>query len=185
MAHGNICNQRATKRAKKRGPNWTTYRSTTMKIGKDDIQKIGLGLLLLLGLIYGYFAFLLTPLKQRQSAADKSIAALAPEIAAARAQIRATQTLEQKAPAAQAVVAQVNAMIPEGSPVAWFPPRLAEFFKSHGVARVATRLNNEAAEKQLPGFRRLSWGVDLPKVEFARFAEALADLENEEPLLES
>jgi len=155
-----------------------------MKLGKDEIQKLGLGILLLLGLIYGYFAFLLTPLKQRRAAAQKSIEALTPEIAAARSQIRATQTLEESAPAAQARVAQVNAMIPEGSPVAWFPPRLAEFFKSHGVDKTSTRLNNEVVEKQLSGFRRLSWGVDLPKVDFVRFAQALAELENEEPLLE-
>ena len=155
-----------------------------MKVGKDEIQKIGLGVLLLLGLIYGYFSFLLTPLKQRQAAAQKSIKALVPEIATARTQIRTTQTLEEKAPAAQAIVAQVNAMIPEGSPVAWFPPRLGEFFKSHGIEKATTRLNNEISEKQLPGFRRLSWGVDLPKVDFVRFGRALADLENQEPLLE-
>ena len=42
-----------------------------------------------------YFAFLLTPLKQSNGAV-KSIAALAPEIAAARAQIRQRRFSERK-----------------------------------------------------------------------------------------
>ena len=36
----------------------------------------------------------------------------------------------------------------------------------------------------MPGFRRLSWSIDLPKIDFVAFASALAQLENEEPLLE-
>jgi hypothetical protein len=42
----------------------------------------------------------------------------------------------------------------------------------------------EAMEKELPGFRRISWGIDIPKVEFATLGQAVAALENEEPLLE-
>ena len=45
-------------------------------------------------------------------------------------------------------------------------------------------MNNEFPEKELPGFRRLSWGIDLPRVDFVPFAAALAQLENEEPLVE-
>jgi hypothetical protein len=75
-------------------------------------------------------------------------------------------------------------MIPEGSPVAWFPPRIADFFKARGVDRAATRMNSEAAEKDLPGFRRLTWGVDLPSVDFIALANSLAELENEEPLVQ-
>jgi hypothetical protein len=155
-----------------------------MKLGKEEIQKLILGGLLLIGLIYGYFSMLLGPLKTRQETVRKNITGLGPQIADAKAQIRRTHELEQNAPAATMTVRQVEAMIPEGSPVAWFPPRVAEFFKRQGVDKSATKLNNEFAEKDLTGFRRMSWGVDLPKVEFAPFAAALAVLENEEPLLE-
>lgn len=155
-----------------------------MKLGKDEIQKLVLGGLLLIGLVYGYFNMLLGPLSKRQETARKSIVALEPEIAKAKAQIKRTETVEQGAPAATATVQQVEAMIPEGSPVAWFPTRMAEFFKRQGVDKAATKLNNEFPEKSLPGFRRMAWGVDLPKVEFVPFAAALAQMENDEPLLE-
>ena len=62
---------------------------------------------------------------------------------------------------------------------------MAEFFKKQGIEKAPTRMNGELPDKELPGFRRLAWGVDLPKVEFVHVcAKAIAALENEEPLLE-
>lgn len=155
-----------------------------MKLGKEEIQKLALGVLLFFGLVYSYFDLLLGPLNKRQAAAQQSIAALGPEIASARAQIEKTRQMEEKAPTAMLIARQVDAMIPEGSPVAWFPPRMAEFFKKQGIDKASSRLNGELPEKELTGYRRLIWGVDLPKVEFVPFAQAVAALENEEPLFE-
>jgi hypothetical protein len=155
-----------------------------MKLGKEEIQKIVLGGLMLIGIVYVYFTMLLGPLVQRQGLVRQSIIDLEPQIAAAHAQLKKTAASEAAAPAATRTLAQVSAMIPEGSPVAWFPTRLGDFFKKHGVEKAATRLNNEAPDKNLPGFRRLSWSVDLPRVDFIPFAAAIAKLENEEPLVE-
>jgi hypothetical protein len=44
-------------------------------------------------------------------------------------------------------------------------------------------MNNEYEDKSLVGFRRISWSVDLPRIDFVPFATALAQLENEEPLV--
>jgi hypothetical protein len=155
-----------------------------MKLGKEEIQKLALGLLLFFGLIYSYFDLLLGPLSKKQDAIRQSTAALGPEITKAKAQIAKTRQLEANAEAVQLTVRQVDAMIPEGSPVAWFPPRMAEFFKKQGIDKTLTRMNGEVPDKELPGFRKLAWGIDLPKVDFVPFAEAIAILENEEPLFE-
>jgi ABC-type Fe3+-siderophore transport system permease subunit len=155
-----------------------------MKLGKEEIQRLALGLLMLIAMIYSYFALLLGPLKLQQANTQKAIQALGPQIDTANAQIRKAQTVEQNAPAARATLDQINSMIPDGSPVAWFPPQIAEFFKTRGVEKAATRMNNEFPEKDLPGFRRIAWSIDLPRVGFIAFASALAELENEEPLLE-
>jgi hypothetical protein len=155
-----------------------------MKLGKDEIQKLILGVLLFFGLLYSYFDLLLGPLSKRQEAARQSIAALGPEIRNAMAQIEKTRQLEAKAEAARLISQQVEAMIPEGSPVAWFPPRIADFFKKQGIDKALTRMNGEVVDKEISGFRKLIWGVDLPKVEFIPFAQAVAALENEEPLFE-
>ncbi len=155
-----------------------------MKLGKEEIQKLVLGLLLFFGLLYSYFDLLLGPLSKHQESTKKSIAALGPEIANARAQVEKTRKLEANAEATQIIARQVDAMIPEGSPVAWLPPRIADFFKKQGIDKALTRMNGETPEKEIPGFRKLIWGVDLPKVEFVPFAQAVAALENEEPLFE-
>ena len=155
-----------------------------MKLGKDEIQKIVLGALMLVGIVYVYFNMLLGPLIQRQAAVQKAIVDLDPQIAAAQAQIKKTADIETAAPQATRTIAQVSAMIPEGSPVAWFPTRVGDFFKKQGMDKAVTRMNTDAADKSLPGFRRISWSVDLPKVDFMAFAAAIAQLENEEPLLE-
>ncbi len=155
-----------------------------MKLGKEEIQKIALGVLLLFGVVYSYFDLLLGPLSKRQDAIKQSISALGPEIANAKAQIEKTRKMEATAEAAVLISKQVDEMIPEGSPVAWFPTRMADFFKKQGIEKTQTRMNGELPDKELPGFRKLIWGVDLPRVEFVTFAQSLAALENEEPLIE-
>lgn len=155
-----------------------------MKLGKEEIQKLCLGVLLFFGLLYSYFDLLLGPLTKRQEAVQQSIAALGPEISKAKAQIEKTKQMEKNASQVQLTVRQVDSMIPEGSPVAWFPPRMAEFFKKQGIDKTMTRMNGELPDKELPGFRKLVWGIDLPRVDFVPFAEAVAVLENEEPLFE-
>ena len=155
-----------------------------MKLGKEEIQKIVLGVLLLIVLVYGYFEMLLGPLKKRRLATQQRTAEVTKQLAEARTQIRRAQEMEASVPPSENVVKQVKAMIPEGAPVAWFPPQVAEHFKRQGVDKAATRLTNEQPEKDLTGFRRMSWTIDLPKVEFLQFAQALADFENTEPLVE-
>ncbi len=102
----------------------------------------------------------------------------------ANAQITKVKTVEAQSPEAKRIVRQVEAMIPDGSPVAWFPPRMNEFFKKNGIDKVVARMNNDSLDKDYPGYRRVNWGVELPRVDFMPFAAAIADLENTEPLLE-
>ena len=154
-----------------------------MKLGKEEIQKLALGLLLFVGVVYSYFAMLLLPELAKQASLRKNIAALGPEIATAKAQINKSKELEQTAAAKTQVIPQVHAMIPDGSPVAWFPPRMAEFFKRQGIDKASSKLIGDQPEK-LAGFRRLAWSIDLPKVEFGQLGAAICAMENEEPLME-
>ena len=154
-----------------------------MKLGKEEIQKLALGLLLFVGVVYSYFAMLLFPELAKQATLRTNMAALAPEIAGSNAQIKKSGELEKTLHMRTQILPQVQAMIPEGSPVAWFPPRMAEFFKRQGIDKATSRLNGEQAEK-LAGFRRLAWSIDLPKVEFGQLGAAVCAMENEEPLME-
>jgi hypothetical protein len=155
-----------------------------MQLNKEEIQKLILGGLLLLGVVYSYFDLLLFPLKKHQEATTKSTVALGPEIQNAQAQIKKTQDLEKTVSEKTVVARQVETMIPEGSPVAWFPTKIGDFLKHLGIEKATTKLNSETVEKELAGFRRLAWGIDVPKVSYSQFGGAICALENEEPLLE-
>ncbi|MDP9291583.1 MAG: hypothetical protein M3O82_04360 [Verrucomicrobiota bacterium] len=155
-----------------------------MKLGKDDLKKMIFGGMAFVLLIYCYLTMILGPLAAREKATMKSIGELTPQLADAHAQIEKTKKFESSAPAAQEKLDQIKALIPKSEPVAWFPPRMADFFKRQGIEKVATRLNNESPEKDMPGFKKLYWSIDLPKVEFIPLAIAVAGLENEEPLLQ-
>lgn len=155
-----------------------------MKLGKDEIQKIALSSLLLIGLLYCYFALLLGPLSKREAQVKEDIKALTPQIDTAKKQIAHTASLEKEEPANNVVLDQIKGLIPDGAPVAWFPPRIADFFKRQGIEKCSARLTNELPLKDVPGFRKLVWSIDVPKVGFIPLAIALSGLENEDPLLE-
>ena len=153
------------------------------KIEKDHIQKIVLGVLLFIGVVFGYFNLLLGPLKSRQKSVSSSISALDPEIKKANATIARAQAVEVNAPQAEQTVAEINAMIPEGAPVSWFPVLIGDFFKQAGFEKSVTRMLNEETDKDIEGYRRIGWGVDIPETQFVGFGSAIAELENDEPLI--
>jgi hypothetical protein len=155
-----------------------------MKLGKEEIQKIVLSTLMLFALLYCYFTMLLTPLKKGEEAAQLRIAELSPQIEKDEASAKEAQALEVKAPAAVSTLDQVKALIPDGAPVAWFPQRISEFFKRQGVEKCTARVGPEFGEKELTGFKKLGWNLEIPAVDIVPLAIAIAALENEQLLLE-
>jgi hypothetical protein len=155
-----------------------------MKLAKKELQRLLLGALLLMAVFYGFLSLLIGPLKRREMNAASEIQTLEPQIAAAHTQIRKTEQLEAAAPGTQLKLDQITSLIPDGEPIAWFPPRVVDFFRRQGIEGVTVRLNNEFPEKDLPGFKKLSWTIEFAGVQFIPFAIALSALENEDPLLE-
>ena len=153
-----------------------------MKLDQEQIKKIALSVLLLIALLYGYFTYLLGPLQQAEKNATNGIATVIPQIADAKKQIATTADLETKAPAATAFLTKLRNTIPDGAPIAWFPPKMADFFRSHGIEKCTTHLVSEETDP-MPGFKKLVWAIDVPKVEFVPLGVAISSLENDEPLL--
>jgi len=153
-----------------------------MKLNQDQVKKIALSLLLLCALLYGYFAYLLGPLQQGVLTANNGIAATIPAIADAKKQISRTADLEVKAPQATAFLVAIKNSIPDGEPIAWFPPKMADFFKARGIDKCTTHIISEAPDT-MPGFKRIVWSIDVPKIEFIPLGMAISTLENTEPLM--
>lgn len=155
-----------------------------MKFGKDEIQKIFLGCLLMVGLVYGYFTMLLGPLDTQEAAAQSVIKDKGHVVDEDKKTIKLASQRKAAADEADATLTQVNNLIPGGAPVAWFPPLAIEFFKRQGIEKCAVHRGDEGVDKDLTGFKELSWGLDISHVEVVPLAGAIAAFENEHPLME-
>ena len=77
-------------------------------------------------------------------------------------------------------------MIPEGAPIAWFPPRMTAFFARHNLKGITTRSGgiDSAPDPVMRDYRNANWTLDIPQVGVSALGITLAGLENEEKLLE-
>ena len=77
-------------------------------------------------------------------------------------------------------------MIPEGAPIAWFPPRIHAFFERHNLKGVNVRPGSVEGgpDPLMHNFRNADWTIDIPQAGLTPLGIALAGLENEEKLLE-
>jgi hypothetical protein len=155
-----------------------------MKLGKEELKRLFLAGAFAAAVVYAFFNGLLGPVLQSQVAKRKSIAELAPQIEAAKLVLAKAQQAEKAAQSASGILAQIAQMTPHGAPVAWFPPQVAAAFKTQGPDKALTRLISEAPEKEIAGYDKVSWAIELPRIEFFAFGQALAEFENNQPLLE-
>ena len=156
------------------------------KLSKDQIQKIFLSSLLMIGLIYCYFTFLIEPLGKSVTDAATHTEELNGKLAKARSEVLRSKSVEEQARAATETMAQANDMIPEGAPIAWFPPRMTAFFNRHNLKGVGVRggAAGVAGEPGLKDFRNGEWTLELPPASINQLGIVLAGLENEEKLME-
>lgn len=159
--------------------------STPNKFTKDQIQKIVLSVLGFFGLLYVYFTFFLGPLNTSRTAAEARIEDLQRKIASSKSEMTKVKNLEQQATTATSRFAAFKALSPEGAPIAWFPPRMKQFFADQQIEKTTARLETNGPFKQpeLAEWQRYTWQIELPQTDFATAGKAIAELENSEPLL--
>jgi hypothetical protein len=157
-----------------------------IKLDKDQKKKVILSLFMLIATIYFYFSFLLNPLRAAEAAAAIESADFTKKISEADGKMRGFNTLKAQATEAGELVAQVKAFIPNGAPIAWFPPRLRAFFDRQGLKNSVVRLRStERPEPELSKeFTNGIWVIEIPQVDYFPLGIAIAGLENEEYLLE-
>jgi hypothetical protein len=154
-------------------------------VNKDQTKKLFLGGLGLIALVYVYFSFFLGPLNKSRNIVQNKIKDLQTKVATSKAEISKATKLEETAHAATVRYEALRALSPDGAPIAWFPPRMKTFFSNHQIDRVTTRLESSGdfKEKELAGWSRYLWDIDLPQADFESLGNAMAQLENTNPLL--
>jgi hypothetical protein len=154
-------------------------------VNKEQAKKLLLGGLGLIALLYVYFSFFLGPLNKSRDAVQAKIKDLETKISTSKTEISRAAKLEENAYSATVRYGALRALSPEGAPIAWFPPRMKTFLSSHQIDRGTTRLETTSAfkEKELAGWSRYLWIIDLPQTDFESLGNAVAQLENTNALL--
>jgi len=155
------------------------------RLNKDQLKKVmltGVGFVILL---YVYFSFFLGPLNRSRDAMLATIAEKQGKLNSSQENLAKVAKLEQQAKTATARFAALEALSPEGAPIAWFPPRIKTFFANQQVDKATARLENNSGFKQaeLANWSKYIWLIDIPQADYGRLGKAIAELENAEPLL--
>ena len=155
------------------------------KLSKDQIQKISLSGLLMVGLVYCYFTFLIAPASKADANNLLAIDALDSKLAEARTEVLRSRSVHEQAANAEETLAQVNDMIPDGEPIAWFPPKMHDFLERHNLKNATIHpAGGAAAEVGMGDLKSENWVLEIPQSGFSQLGIALAGLENEEKLLQ-
>jgi hypothetical protein len=155
------------------------------KFSKDQIQKMllsGIGFFILL---YVYFSFFLGPLNRSHDSMLVTIADLQNKMGNSKNELLKVKNLERQASAATERFAALQALSPEGAPIAWFPPRIKGFFANQNIDKANARLDTSVAfpQPELSEWVNDSWTIEIPETDFATVGTAIAKLENTEPLI--
>lgn len=155
------------------------------KFSSDQIKKLALSAMGFVFLLYVYFTFFLGPLQKIRAGTLAEIDQLQKKIDGSKSEMAKAATLERQAKEATARFAALKAMIPDGAPIAWFPPRMKAFFANQQIDKAVARLESNTAFKQsdMANWTKYNWLIELPQADFAALGRAIADLENNEPLL--
>lgn len=136
-------------------------------------------------LLYVYFTFFLGPLNKSHQAAEAAIADRQHKIDTSKGEMSKVANLERQAKEATGRFSALKALSPEGAPIAWFPPRIKSFFADQGTDKAVARLESATTPKEaeLAGWTKYNWIIELPRTDYASVGQAVAALENAEPLL--
>lgn len=156
-----------------------------LNLSKDQIQKLALSTIGFVVLLYVYFSFFLGPLNKSRNSMLASINDLQNKVGSSKNEMTQATNLEKQASAATTRYAALTNSSPEGAPIAWFPPRMKIFFSNQRIDKTTARLesNTPYKEADLSGWTRYNWMLDLPQTDFSTLGKAVAELENNEPLL--
>jgi hypothetical protein len=155
------------------------------KLNPDQIKKLALSAMGFVFLLYVYFTFFLGPLNKSHQAALAAIADRQHKIDSSKNEMSKASNLEHQAKDATSRFSALKTLSPEGAPIAWFPPRIKSFFADRNIDRAVARLESATTPKEaeLAGWTKYNWLIELPRTDYASLGQALAALENTEPLL--
>jgi len=155
-----------------------------VRLSSTEIKKIALSLIAAIAVAYCYFVFLLSPLRASAVQMLQTTAGLEEKIVGGKMSMQEMARREQSDVAAIARSETLKAMVPDGAPLAWVPPRMKSFLSGDGVKGGVVRLINTFPIKQreVSAFVIDEWIIEFPHANFLTLVEGIARTENKNPL---
>jgi hypothetical protein len=155
------------------------------KLNPDQVKKLVLSAFGFVFLLYVYFTFFLGPLNKSRQATQAAILDVQHKIDSSKSEMAKAANLEREAKDVTGRFEVVKTLNPEGAPIAWFPPRIKSFFADQNIDKAVARLESTTNFKEtgLSGWTKYNWLIDLPRTDYTSMGQAIAALENTEPLL--
>jgi len=154
------------------------------QLSKEDIQKIVLGGILFVFVIYAYFNYLLAPLGEEREELEASLQDLNKKNVTADAKIRDLKRAERNAKNSTEIYAQIKELTPDGTPIVWVPLRLRDFFTRYNlkIAQPRSLGQSPVQSSLIQNFLDSRWQIEIPEADFISLGNAIAAFENAYPL---
>jgi hypothetical protein len=153
------------------------------KFTKENTQRLLLAGLALVILLVFFQTFLLGPAFNTIRSSASQIEKVSTEMSKAKSLKTRIENMQRQVDQASELEKTLFMNQPAGDPIAWFPPRIENFFKKAGIQHCLATLSSPSDE-EIPGLRTYRCTVEFPEVSFMRFGVALAAFENHDTLLE-
>jgi hypothetical protein len=147
---------------------------------KEERQRLMLGALLLIGVLYGYFGLLLSPIELGITHADRAITERNQQIASNGVELRALreEIARLDRPILDTTANELIATAPE-SHLATTPSTLSRIFDQHRLPKPDARAAMLLPFAGREDLQRAVWELKLRQADALQAGEVIASLENE------
>lgn len=134
--------------------------------------------------LYVAWSSFITPAQSSLKASEQEIARLDEELRKAKATITRISNFEEKLAKASKKEDVMFDKQPMGSPLAWVPPRLENFFVRQGLScMVQTNDSSTPLTGQSQHLQVYKWKLNFQSADFLKFGAGLASFETNHPLV--
>jgi hypothetical protein len=154
-----------------------------IKYTRENVKRLALAGLMLVILVIFFQSFLLGPAFQVIKGSSGAIENVDAELTKSASYRKRIEAMRRQVVQNSDLEKTLFVNQPTGDPIAWFPPRVENFFKKAGIPRCLATLS-PPSESEIRGFRTYRCTIEFPGISFMQFGAALAAFENSDNLIE-
>lgn len=155
-----------------------------MQLSKDQIQKIFICAMFVIGIYYVCFSMLIGPAKKTMAKMAKDSEKISKDISTAEGKIKAVSLAEATQKQSEQYIAKIEEFMPNELPRTYYPPEILKAFSDAGVTISQPLVSSVPVSFSKVGnaFTRYGWIFSINGITYHDFGRLQAKIENERPL---